>query len=297
MAITTNGSGGGNIIQNCTGQGNDSLWSQNGTSIYYNNGNVGVGTATPANSFDVRLAGANNGDIITVGNMVAGPYGHLSAPLPNHFEVRADVADTLGLGSNNVVHMFMDLAGNVGIGTVTPGSPLDVVGNINVTTCSGCSVVAEMMPVEGPFEEGIAVCIAGRSGKISRCTDDGALNAVGMTTTHAEQLLRLGCGDSAKNGNHLNLGGATGKEWKSVAACKGWMPVALSGLHEFAQVECFRHDGSALRYGDRLITSGQHPGLLRPLGPRDRGGDAVLGKAITVCASGLETGTVHVQMK
>jgi hypothetical protein len=56
------------------GAGGDSLWQVNGTSIYYNNGNVGIGTTGPAAKLEV------NGDISTASNYKIGGSTVLSAP-------------------------------------------------------------------------------------------------------------------------------------------------------------------------------------------------------------------------
>jgi hypothetical protein len=192
--------------------------------------------------------------------------------------------------------MRIDANGNVGIGTTAPGNTLQVNGGITVSSCSGCSVLAEMMPVEGRVGEGFAVCVNPDSGKISQCQEDSSLSAVGITTSHAEQILRLGCADSVSKENHLDLGGKDPFFWKKTKACSGWFPVAIGGLQEFVHAECFRSDGSPLRYGDRLVSSGKSPGFVRPLSPHQSGGDALLGKAMSLCQNGEESGVIQVQV-
>jgi len=168
-------------------------------------------------------------------------------------------------------------------------------GSVTVGSCSGCSTFAEMMPVEGDVVEGEAMCI-GDTGKISACQDDKSTKVVGIATQHAEQILRLGCANSGVGENHLQLGGDN-KNWQNNPACQGWFPVALTGLHEFVKAECFRHDGSKMQIGDRVVTSNKNAGYVRPLSDSEDGGDAVVGKVIKGCDDGNSTGIIHVLLK
>lgn len=173
-------------------------------------------------------------------------------------------------------------------------------GAITVTSCTGCSVIAEMMPIEGDIEEGLAVCIDPESGKIGKCKENASRTALGISTTHAEQILRLGCETSSVGKNQEVLGGVNNESWKENKACKGWYPIAVTGVHEFVKAECFDKDRAPLRYGDYLTTSATHPGYVRPLSPSEQNSSAiltVLGKAVTTCAKGQETGIIHVKIK
>jgi hypothetical protein len=76
----TAGTNGTNGATGATGPTGASPFSLNGTSAYYNDGNVGIGTSTPANTLDV------NGNASVNGGVAAGP-----APFgPNHRLVVAD---------------------------------------------------------------------------------------------------------------------------------------------------------------------------------------------------------------
>lgn len=172
---------------------------------------------------------------------------------------------------------------------------LTTAGALTVSSCTGCSVIAEMMPVEDVVE-GDAVCIDEDSGAIEKCTADKALTALGIATTHAEQILRMGCSDSTTKTNSLMIGGGVNDHWKATEACKGWYPIALNGVHEFAKVECKHLDGSPMKYGDRLVTSGSRPGFIRPLKYSEAGGDAVIAKAVTLCKEGLGYDVVNVHI-
>jgi hypothetical protein len=113
-------------------------WSSNGTNIYYNSGTVGIGTSAPATHLDV------NGDI----RGTRGTFG--AAGLSPNYELQ--VASSTGADRNIFMagvsgfsngfkvdygnapqamkYTFVD--GNVGIGTTSPGYPLDVNGSIRV---------------------------------------------------------------------------------------------------------------------------------------------------------------------
>jgi type II secretory pathway pseudopilin PulG len=55
VSVTTNGPTGTPAfqIQNCTGKGNESLWSTTGANIFYNTGSVGIGTNLPVAALDI----------------------------------------------------------------------------------------------------------------------------------------------------------------------------------------------------------------------------------------------------
>ena len=98
-------------------------------------GNVGIGTTTP--SFKLQV----NGDFAAEDNIYLTDAGTIRG----RFELNASDRDDLdikavSLSSNmkffteNVERMRINSAGNVGIGTTSPGVPLDVTGVIRTTT-------------------------------------------------------------------------------------------------------------------------------------------------------------------
>jgi hypothetical protein len=110
-------SGGGAMSWTTVSGGGSSVWSLNSGNAYYNLGNVGIGTSTPAYKLDV------NGDI----NMSTG----------SSFRING-VAQTFGGGggSSPWTTSGSDVyrsSGNVGIATTSPGYKLDVNGSMNVS--------------------------------------------------------------------------------------------------------------------------------------------------------------------
>lgn len=121
-------------------------------------GNVGIGTGAPASKLfvgsgtpavstlsglNVALGGnsyisASNGTVNTFIGADTNPYG-IVGTLSNH---------PLGFKANNVLAMSILPNGNVGIGTTTPGKPLDVVGDINASgTITGGNIKAKYQDV------------------------------------------------------------------------------------------------------------------------------------------------------
>jgi len=96
------------IIINTGGTGNDN-WSNNGNNIYYDSGNVGIGTTDPQEKLDI------NGNLNITGN-----YLQNGSILKTGYWEESD---------NKI---YYD-SGNVGIGTTDPQEKLDINGNLNIT--------------------------------------------------------------------------------------------------------------------------------------------------------------------
>lgn len=110
-------------------------WDLNGSNIYYDDGNVGIGTSTPSqllevskNALGVRILVRNEGGGGGAGfefiDDLSGADWKIKATQFGGFKIR-DHANSLDV-------MGFDTNGNVGIGTLSPSAKLDVVGNIEV---------------------------------------------------------------------------------------------------------------------------------------------------------------------
>lgn len=190
-----------------------------------------------------------------------------------------------------LMFMTINTNGNVNIGTdATPDSLLDVDGALTVASCTGCSVIAEMQPITGSFDNGNAICIDTKTGNNIVCSKFNDLTVKGIATDKAEQILRLSCSNPERQ---LRIGGDIGETWKNDSYCQGWYPIAFGGLSEETKVLCHRNDGTSLQYGDRLVSS-KEKGYLIPLTENEQGGDGVVGKAQTICKKGKEKDIIQV---
>ena len=66
---------------NCTAAsalGGTSIWSQTGSTAYYNNGNVGIGTDSPGAKIEVSVNGTSNGIPVLRFSDLASPQDHYS---------------------------------------------------------------------------------------------------------------------------------------------------------------------------------------------------------------------------
>ena len=105
--------------------GGGSLWQVNGTSIYYNNGNVGIGTTSPAQDLEVK------------GGVFIDHSGGAHVPAEPGIALTVD-----GRAGKNILRlrdseantaMVVNHVGKVGIGTSSPTAKLEVNGQVRIT--------------------------------------------------------------------------------------------------------------------------------------------------------------------
>ncbi|WP_408097049.1 tail fiber domain-containing protein [Peredibacter sp. HCB2-198] len=102
--------------------GGASVWSKSGTIVYYNSGNVGIGTTTPDQKLHLTSSGSSAQLALERTGAAAGK-AYIGAD-DNGFNI---------LDSGYVKRLTVSPTGNVGIGTITPAEKLDVVGNAAIS--------------------------------------------------------------------------------------------------------------------------------------------------------------------
>jgi len=120
--------------------GGSTVWSQSGSDVYYNNGNVGLGTTTPGTKLDVAgtvTATAFAGD-------GTGLTGIIGEPGPAG-------ASPFGLSGSAAYYNN----GNVGIGTMSPATTLDINGTMRLAENS-----SEPYPCDAEYRGAIALTSA-----------------------------------------------------------------------------------------------------------------------------------------
>lgn len=131
----------GNLFWSAPGVAAGNIWSLNGSSAYYNAGNVGIGTTTPAHR--LSLSGGPAWTANSWGGAIALPHAAAIGWAANSAGQRFGMGHTDGgfylfrtasnpgtTGSPALYDFMLDDSGNVGIGTITPaaGYRLEVAG-------------------------------------------------------------------------------------------------------------------------------------------------------------------------
>ena len=246
-----------------------------GGAIYYNGGRVGIGIAAPANQLHLLVPdGALN---VPFKMETTGADSIAGISIKNdarnwHLRVDGTDGDKLKIfDSNASAYRFtITTTGDVGIGTTTPTTKLDVVGNMNVTgdlnvtgnVAAKYQDVAEWVPSNEPLAPGTVVVLnRERDNEVVRSAKSYDIAVAGVV--------------SAKPG--LILGEASASS----------VQVATTGRVK-VRVDASR---GAIRIGDLLVTS-DVPGTAMRSVPIEIAGASlhrpgtVIGKALEPLASG-----------
>lgn len=110
-----------------------SQWTTNGSNIYFNTGNVGIGTTSPTAKLDIDgILQVRTGGYLKLGayNSTTDNFGYVSSAgqangIGLKFETTNGSASQAGLTRMTILN-----DGNVGIGTISPSTKLEVTGRI-----------------------------------------------------------------------------------------------------------------------------------------------------------------------
>ena len=129
--LKTDGSGNLSFASNSGGSGGaSSLWTANGSKIYYNHNNVGIGTTNPEGKLSIL---DTNGGFIFHG--ADSNYNLIKSHTVDNATGKDILISTNDSGNTGlyIKSATGSNSGNIGIGTNNPSSKLHVVGNGNIT--------------------------------------------------------------------------------------------------------------------------------------------------------------------
>ena len=107
------------------------MWTNSSGDATYITGNVGIGTTTPGSKLEVN--GSTKTKFIILNDV---SFPRIQADSTNLYLVTGGANDINFFSSNDAVTALMTVKsdGKVGIGTITPSTKLDVVGQINLSS-------------------------------------------------------------------------------------------------------------------------------------------------------------------
>ena len=183
-------------------------WSVNGTSYYYNNGLVGIGTSTPGHPLTVQADNVINGRLLGFNDASGNDKYNFSRQAATGSGTSA-VPGGLNLSESNVAagRLFVQDGGNVGIGTTSPIAKLHVSGSAQATPTggntsyfSGGSVLIGPQPPGGTTARATAAYFDGGQVWVNSTIVAGALN----TTSDRRIKYVIGLSDRAADLALLN---------------------------------------------------------------------------------------------
>lgn len=167
-----------------------SQWTTTGSNIYYNTGNVGIGTTTPTAKLEVS---ASSEALRLIGNSNYLTFYNTANTVRTAY-IQQNAGTNLDISTNGLPLILNQNGGNVGIGTTTPTYKLDVSGAIN-----GSSVLVNGVPVASSTD---TYWSSDGSGKIHYSGGN-----VGIGTTTPNNKLQIG--STTYSVNSLAMGNGT----------------------------------------------------------------------------------------
>ena len=129
QVLVTNGNGTLSFANQSGGGGGSSLWSANGSDIYYNSGNVGIGETNPLQKLHIDgNALFENNKEIRFKDSGGTQRTAVALNSSNDLNIGTSAGGNLKFinGSSYAERMRIDSSGRVGIGTASPATTLDV---------------------------------------------------------------------------------------------------------------------------------------------------------------------------
>jgi len=281
-----NASGGLCIAGDCKSAwsqvGGNSQWTTASSNIYYNAGNVGIGTISPAaklhivggtdnpNTFLSLDTGVHGGSQFQIGGTTNNEsYFNLNVYRAGLYSTRLSV--------NNFGHLLLQPSGdgNVGIGTTTPTTKLHVVGDGKVTgnlTVDGNIAakyqdVAEWVPASETISAGTVVVLdSTKSNQVISCTHAYDTRVAGVISENPGIAL-------GESGDHKVLVATTGRVRIKVDAT--FSPIHIGDLLVTSDISGMAMKSEPVNIGGVLI---HRPGTLigKALEPLAKGQGEIL---------------------